>query len=270
MPFIELPDHRLHYLQYGSGSVIVYLHGLSFDSRMWKPQYEFFRHEYMTIGLDFRGHGFSDAPDIQYSIDTYLQDISALLNALHVQSAFLIGLSMGGAVGVEFALKFPQRVNGLVLASSALVGHDWSPSYTGVMDKIRHSNTPEVLRRRMRQYWLNDPMFAGVRTRIDYARLLREMAAGFSGKPLMNYDNAVSNSTHDTERLQDISCPVCVMHGSDDRRDFRVIAQKLAANIPRVEWHRIEGAGHMINLEAPERFNGFVQQFLYRVEAGGI
>ncbi|MBS1271218.1 MAG: 3-oxoadipate enol-lactonase 2 [Candidatus Marinimicrobia bacterium] len=270
MPFIELKDYRLHFRQYGSGPAIVFLHGLSFDSRMWEPQYEFFQKEYMTIGLDFRGHGFSDAPDIRYSIDIYIADVSALLNALHVHSAIIVGLSMGGAVAVEFTLQFPQRVSALVLASSAVAGHTWSDSYAKVMEKIRQSENPDELSSNLRQYWLNDPMFKGIRSRIEYARLLRDMATQFSGKPLLNHGDDFDHATPDISRLQDIASPACVLHGGEDRRDFRLIARKLATNISRVEWHQIEGVRHMINLEAPKRFNGVLQQFLYRVDAGGI
>jgi len=270
MLFVELPDYRLHYLQYGSGLPVIFLHGLSFDSRMWMPQYDAFAEEFMAAGLDFRGHGFSSAPEIRYSLDTYVADVSALLNSLHIPSAVLVGLSLGGAVALDFAMRYPLRVRALVLASSALNGYDWSKAWQEVMRRVRQANTLQSFRINLREYWLKDPMFAGVRTKLEYARLLSSMAASFSGKPILNGDLQSNTFSDDPKRLARIKCPVCVITGERDRSDFQAIARKLATEIRRVEWHQIPGVGHMVNLEAPEEFNRIVKSFLYRVEAEGI
>lgn len=270
MLYVELPKYRLHYQQYGSGPALIFLHGLSFDSRMWELQFEAFRSEYMTIGLDFRGHGFSDAPEIEYSMSTYVSDISALMNSLHLTSTVLIGLSLGGAVALEFALRYPQRVNALVLASSAMNGHKWSSAWKEVMRKVQEADTYQNLRGNLRQYWLRDPMFEGIRHKLEYSQLLQSMAASFSGKPIMLSGMESNGNASDHSAVSNIRCPVCVISGEEDRIDFKKIARTLAGKIHRAEWHQLQGVGHMVNLEAPSEFNNIVQSFLYRVDAGGI
>ncbi|MEJ2050761.1 MAG: alpha/beta hydrolase [Calditrichota bacterium] len=270
MLFVELPDYRLHYSQFGSGTPVVFLHGLSFDSRMWTPQYEVLADEFMAIGLDFRGHGFSSAPDIKYSLDTYVADISTLLNSMHLTSAVLVGLSLGGAVALDFAMRYPLRVRALILASSALNGYNWSKAWQEVMRRVRQANTMQSFKINLREYWLNDPMFAGVRSKKEYAYLLTAMAGSFSGKPILNGDLQSKTFSNDPDRLNRIKCPVCVINGERDRSDFQDIARQLATKIRRVEWHQLPGVGHMVNLEAPDEFNRIVKSFLYRVEAEGI
>jgi len=270
MLYIELSNYRLHYTQYGSGPPVIFLHGLSFDNRMWTPQYQAFKDEFMATGLDFRGHGFSDAPTIEYSLDTYIADVSALLNSLHLPSAILVGLSLGGAVAMDFAVRYPNRVEALVLASSALNGHNWSPAWHEVMRRVRKAESMQALKINLREYWLNDPMFAGVRHQVELSRLLQSMAASFSGKPIMNGDLQSALYSKDPERLQRIKCPVCVISGEEDRSDFKEIARRLASELHRAEWHPMDGVGHMVNLEAPDKFNQIVKSFLYRVQSGGI
>ncbi len=270
MLYVELSKYRLHYQQYGSGPALIFLHGLSFDSRMWQLQYDAFRNEFMTIGLDFRGHGFSDAPEIDYSLQTYVSDISALMNSLHLTSAVLIGLSLGGAVALEFALRYPQRVDAMVLASSAMNGHKWSVAWKEVMRKVQEAHTYQNLRGNIRQYWLQDTMFDGIRTQLEHAQLLQSMAASFSGKPIMRSAIESNGNAYNQKDISAIRSPVCVINGEADRFDFKKIARTLATKIPRAEWHELDGVGHMVNLEAPTTFNTIMQSFLYRVEAEGI
>lgn len=270
MPFVDLSKYRLYYRQYGSGPPLIFLHGLSFDSRMWQNQLDHFQAEYLSIGLDFRGHGFSDAPDIEYSLATYVADVSALMNSLHLPTARLVGLSLGGAVAVEFALEYPDRVEALVLASSALNGHSWSEAYKEVMRRVHSKDENSSIRTNLRKYWLQDPMFEGVRKKIEYAGLLRSMAEQFSGKPILNGTLEKSTTPSADARLDQIKCPVCVISGDKDRFDFKLIARKMAVRFHRVSWHPLSESGHMVNLEDPEKFNRITEGFLHRVDAGGI
>ncbi len=270
MPFVDLQNYRLHYRQYGSGPPLIFLHGLSFDSRMWVEQLNYFQKSYLSIGLDFRGHGFSDAPDIEYSLETYVSDVTALMNDLHLPSARIVGLSLGGAVAFEFARQYPDRVTALVLVSSALNGHNWSNAWKEVMRRVHSEGTKDSLRSNLRKYWLNDPMFEGVRKKLQYASLLRSMAEQFSGKPILHWSIADETSSAAQDQFEQIDQPVCVFSGEQDRFDFKQIARKMAAQLHRVEWHQIPGAGHMLNLEIPHQFNIIVESFLSKVDAGGI
>lgn len=270
MPFVEQPKFRLHYQQYGSGPPLIFLHGLSFDSRMWNEQLAYFQNSYLSIGLDFRGHGFSDAPDIEYSLETYVADVSALMNDLHLPSAQIIGLSLGGAVAIEFACRYPDRADALVLVSSAVNGHNWSNAWREVMRRVRSEGTEKSVQSSLRKYWLQDPMFKGVRGQLKYSALLRSMAEQFSGKPILNGSLNTDETASAEDRLSQIKQPVCVISGAEDRFDFKQIARKMAARFHRVEWHQIPDAGHMLNLEIPDQFNAIVESFLSKVDAGGI
>jgi len=270
MPYIEFPEKRIHYRQYGMGTPVVFLHGLSFDSRMWKPQYETLADNFLLLGLDFRGHGFSNAPEIEYTLDTYVEDVSTVLNELHIPSAMVVGLSLGGAVAMEFALRYPRRCRGLALVSSAMDDHSWSSAWREMMKRLHDCPDARTLKMKLREYWLQDPMFEGIRGQLEYSRILQSMAETFSGKPILNGQFNVRNGRSVEHRLNRLNLPICVLSGSADRSDFRRIARTLGSNLTRVEWHELRGIGHMVNLEAPDQFNQLLSSFIYRVEAGGI
>ena len=122
--FIEVNGTRLYYEMAGAGDAVVFLHGFTLDTRMWDDQFERFAEQYHVIRYDLRGFGQSAVPtDAPYA---HFDDLKALLDALGIEQAHLVGLSKGGGVALDFALAFPTYVRGLVLIDSILGGFSWS------------------------------------------------------------------------------------------------------------------------------------------------
>src|SRR5947208_6867645 len=105
--FIEVSGTSLYYEEMGEGHPLVLIHGGYMDRRMWDDQFAIFAEQYRVIRYDVRGFGKSALPTVPYADR---QDLYELLTALGVQSAYLLGLSLGGVIAVDFALEHPTIV----------------------------------------------------------------------------------------------------------------------------------------------------------------
>ncbi len=117
MPQSRFKELKIHYLDDGDGSVIVFLHGLSDSADFWKPLINEFSDGFRTIAMDLRGHGGSSETG-KISIDSFTDDLNGLLISLDIKHAHIFGFSLGSLVALNFTLKYPQAVDSLVLFSS--------------------------------------------------------------------------------------------------------------------------------------------------------
>ena len=109
---------ELNYAVEGDGEALVFIHGLSDNLLYWEALAAALRREFKVVRFDLRGHGKSPLGEDEISIGTYANDLKSLLDELDITKANLIGFSLGGAVAMDFALKFPNRVSSLVLMST--------------------------------------------------------------------------------------------------------------------------------------------------------
>src|SRR5215469_7998835 len=119
MPHLSTDDGvKLYYEEVGSGVPIVFVHEFAGDVRSWEPQLRYFGRFYRCIAYNARGYPPSDVPDTvdKYSQDRARDDIRAVLDALEIDKAHIVGLSMGGFATLHFGFTYPQRARSLVIA----------------------------------------------------------------------------------------------------------------------------------------------------------
>lgn len=109
---------NLNYLVEGKGSTLVLIHGLSDDLRYWEPLAGSLKKDYKIIRFDLRGHGESELGEDEITIGTYVNDLKNLLDELNIKKAGIIGFSLGGAIAIDFAIKYPEYVSSIVLMSA--------------------------------------------------------------------------------------------------------------------------------------------------------
>jgi 3-oxoadipate enol-lactonase len=212
----------------GEGRSLVLLHDGLLDRRVWDDQFVAFVPRYRIIRYDRRGYGKSSAPDRPFSD---VSDLHRLLRHLNVDDAYLLGMSNGGKVALEFALEHPGMVAALVLVGPTLGGHHPSEE-----KRRRLSEILSVARDRGFEAgveaWMEDPFYPPAKD-----------------KPTV-------------EGLSRIVTPTLILVGERDDRDNREIASILAGRLPRAEKKLFSGCGHLVNLERPEEFYGAVADFL--------
>jgi 3-oxoadipate enol-lactonase len=252
----------LFYEAAGHGSVVVLLHAGNLDRRVWDPQFLPLAREHRVIRYDQRGYGRSGPADAPYR---HHEDLRALLDGLGIQRASLVGLSGGGRIALDFALAYPGRVDRLVLAAPGLSG--WK--YANAGDTAYFA---EARRARDR----GDAAALGIallgnaymRPAMEHPELvapLREMAAA-NGKAWMGLlkhgdleQVADPPALHRTAALR---VPTLLVVGVRDTPDILAIADTLATSVPGIRRVMFEGAGHLVNMEQPQRFTNLILAFL--------
>jgi len=274
MPHTYTNDIVTFYEDTGDGPVVVLVHGHSLDLRMWKYQVgPLVDMGYRVIRYDVRGHGRSMVPPSGYTWDNYSQDLSDLLDRLNVEkpaaeplaveAAHVVGLSMGGAIALKFALDHPQRVTSLTLVDSILPGFTYSEEFSRWITELRKAVATEGKKAAFERLWLNHPIFDGVRRYQDRFAEVREMVAGFQAAEYREDAGTPGYVQPDlAARLGEVSAPTLVVAGEDDVPDFVMIGALMEANIPGARRVELAGCGHIPPMEDPAAFNGVLMEFL--------
>jgi pimeloyl-ACP methyl ester carboxylesterase len=242
----------------GAGEPLVLVHGFAGDLGLWDAAWEPLSAGRRAVRYDLRGFGRSRA--LNEGPYRHQRDLEALLDRLEIQQCDLLGVSMGGAVALGFALDRPQRVRRLVLVSPALTAWDWSDEWRARWADIRRAARSGDLER-ARDLWWRHPIFETTRTLPAAAEVLRRSLAGYSGKHWVQVDPEEA-AFPDLDRLHELAAPTLLLTGSCDLPDFRLIAELIEAAAPAVERKDFPGAGHLLHLEHPTAFAEDVLRFL--------
>ena len=251
---------RLYYEVAGAGTPLVFIHGLGADARVWDPQVDFFARRCQVVRYDLRGFGRSSMPveGLPYS---HQADLLALLTSLGLPSAILVGHSLGGAIALDFALSYPEAAQALVLVDGVLSGFEmsqaWKDSWAPVYSQAAVGGMPAAL-----PLLLEHPLFSSANVRPAVASQLAEILSDYSGWHAMHADPEIELDPPAIQRLCEVHAPTLVVVGEKDLNDFHVIASLLANNIPGARQEMVLGAGHVLPLEAPDRFNHLLSGFL--------
>ena len=253
---------RLAYEKEGTGPVVIFLHGIGGNRSNWDEQQTALGHRYCTVAWDARGYGESDDPVEELKFSDFAEDLNALMDHLRVQSAHLVGLSMGGMIAQEFYGRYPDRVATLTLA-------DTSRGFGAASEADRQ----EFLARRL------EPLQAGL-TPADLAPAMIGVLTGSkaSGKVRRRLLDSLSTvragpyikalkatvTTDFRKILPSIDVPTLIVVGSEDKVLPPSESRALAAAISNAQLALIEHAGHLTNIEAPGQFNAIVGKFLDR------
>jgi pimeloyl-ACP methyl ester carboxylesterase len=267
MPKIRVGDIEVYYVEAGAGEPLVLVMGFGGDHLAWGFQLRTFAERYRVIAFDNRGAGQTDAPDAPYTIPMMAEDTRGLMDALGVDRAHVLGVSMGGMIAQELALRHPDRVRSLHLGCTLARPDRYGHACGAAWREARTHLTPEAALRLV-ALWLFAP--ATYNERPEFVeQLLRNALANPYPQSLTGFlrqQDAIG--LHDTlDRLDTIRCPTLVSVAEDDVLVPPRFSRELAARIPGAELRVIEGAGHVYFWERPETFNALCLDFLARASA---
>ncbi|MCW2616475.1 MAG: putative Alpha/beta hydrolase fold protein [Frankiales bacterium] len=239
---------RLHVDREGSGEPMLWITGFAISSEVFSPVISTYAAQFDCVRYDNRGAGRSSAPWRLTSVPELAGDAVRLLDALDLDSAHVYGLSMGGMVAQEMAIRFPDRVRALVLGGTSHGG----PRQVLPSPRVAAALTSRGASASVRADLVGRAMFTdGFRQRepalaASYLRLLGAHRA--SARGLVSH--MAATTYHDTRaRLGRIAAPTLVLHGRQDALTPLGNAHQLAAGIPDVTLEVIEDAGHGYLLE---------------------
>jgi aminoacrylate hydrolase len=268
MPIVTLADGLDLYVE-TAGTVgapaVVLIRGTGADSSRWAPQIEAYRDDFRVVAFDNRGVGRSSTPPGPYSVAAMAADTVALLDALELDAAHLSGSSLGGAIALAVAIEHPDRVLSLQLHSSWLATDGYTRYSLGLLKQLLERGGTEFY------YEATLPLlFSPAFLTADHARLLgilanmRANTASYEGL----HGQIEANLGHDLRAgAGGVTCPTLVTVGELDLLVPVPASEELAAAIPGAELVVFAGAGHLVTMEAAERFNDTTLAWLRRVSS---
>jgi 3-oxoadipate enol-lactonase len=274
MSIATVDDVRLWYEVHGSGDPLLLVMGLAADSTAWLFQLPAFAERYRTIVFDNRGVGRSSKPPGPYTIHRMADDTAGLLDAVGVARAHVVGVSMGGMIAQELALRHPERVRSLVLACTY-------PEPDEEIERQRRFSIAEfggtvtAAGETSIELTALDPMrfFQHLLPRVfnqpfidrELPKLLQlfggALQYGFSMEAILGQVEAVMGH-RTTDRLHRIAAPTLVITGDADLLVPPAHSDVLARHIPGARLVKVPGGSHGFNFETPDVFNREVLDFL--------
>lgn len=254
---------ELAYDIHGSGIPMILLHAFPLNRSMWMPQVEELSKDFQIITTDFRGFGESQSTDEPYTMDLLAEDIYGLLKHLTINEFILGGLSMGGYVAFAFYRKYPEMVEGLILADTRAVAdnEEGKANRKAVaelvqkegVDAIAEHMTPKLLGK------------TTLETKPDLIEQVKQIISTNSVKGIVNAQLGMAQRPDSNPTLKEITCPTLILVGDEDELTPLEMAENLKCNIPNSKLQVIPKAGHLSNMEQPEKFNGALKKFLLKL-----
>lgn len=239
---------------------LVLAHALATNSKLWDAQIEAFTRTHKVLRYDARGHGASGAPPGPYSIAALVNDVVALMDALEIERAAYVGVSMGGIVGLGLALEHPDRVSRLVCCAARA---DSPPAYAQVwaqrIELARSGGMQAVVDATVGRWFVERPPGTpGAAERIEKARrmVLETSVEGYCGCAA-----ALQNLSY-LQSLHRVQVPVHYIAAERDCAIPVEVMREMHEATPGSTFTVIPDAAHLCNLEQPERFNGIVGGWL--------
>ncbi len=268
MPHIIRPDGtRIFYDTGGqaNGSPVLMIQGLGADSRGWAMQRARFGRTHRVITVDNRGVGRSDVPDGPYDLIAMADDAVAVLDDLGIESAHLMGASMGGIIAQIIGVLYPERTQSLVLACTACRHHQWRRELLEEWRCEVGNAGMSALARDEGLQWLVGPRL--VRRFGVFINLLARVVLATDPKAFVAQVDAILDMVDDLrDELHTIVVPTLVITGSQDSLTPVGDAEELVEFISTARLVVLSGAAHGLMAEAPNAFNEAVMRFLAEVD----
>jgi 3-oxoadipate enol-lactonase len=259
MSTILVNNINLYYEVNGTGQPLLFIHGLGSSTRDWELQVQEFSRSYQVITFDLRGHGQSDKPAGPYSMSMFASDTAGLLKTLGIESANVVGLSLGGGIAFQLTADSPALLKTMVIVNSApeMVVRTFK-------DKLGVWQRFAIVRllgmRRMGEV-LSKRLFP----KAEHASLQATFVERWAENDSRAYQNAMRAMIgwSVTNRLGLITCPTLVISADQDYTPV-ALKEKYTKLIPDAQLVVISDSHHATPVEQPEKFNAALMDFLVK------
>ncbi|MBI3435312.1 MAG: alpha/beta hydrolase [Proteobacteria bacterium] len=275
MPHLSADDGvKLFYEETGSGIPIVFVHEFAGDHRSWEAQMRHFARRYRCVAYNARGYPPSDVPadGERYSQDRARDDIRAVLDALAIDRAHIVGLSMGGFATLHFGFSYKERARSLVIGGC---GYGAAPN-----ERERFAAEAEAAARQFEEASMakSAKAYALGPTRVqfqnkdprgwqEFAEQLGEHSSEGSARTMRGVQKRRPSLFDLVEKMRAITAPTLIMTGDEDWPCLEP-ALLMKRTIATAGLVVMPNCGHTINLEEPAAFNQHLAEFLHAVDIG--
>ena len=265
---------RLHWVEAGSGPLVILLHGFPEFWYSWRHQIPILAERFRVVAPDMRGYNLSEKPQTGYDIETLTDDVLSLIRSVGEDQAAIVGHDWGGVIAWAFAARYPSAVSKLVIMNAPHPRRFQQSLSAGFRQMLRSSyvvffqipRLPElllgsnrcwVLARAMERSAFVEEAFSGE----DLERYREAMSRPGSLTAALGYYRAVFKTRRQTEALADVQASTLVLWGQHDRALGRDLAEGLDQWVPNISVRFLE-CGHWTQQELPEEVNRYLMEFL--------
>ena len=257
MPITIVNGVTISYDDEGQGEPLIFLHGLGISRQDWSSQVEHFRQHFRVIAPDFRGHGESEKPDAEYSISIHAADIVALMDTLGLESAHVVGLSMGGMVAFQLAVDAPDRLRTMTIVNSGPA----LPNDTFAAKKMLWMRLLLIRLFGMKRFGkkVAENMFASE----GHDQLIQSLADQIASNPKKIYLRNLKSlfGWGVLPQLAMIETPTLMLAGDQDYSPV-AIKQVIVDAMQNAKLVVIKNSGHGTPMEKPEETNTAIEAFI--------
>ena len=264
---------ELYYEVAGTGHPLTLIHGMLLDRRSWDDQFDVFARQYQVLRYDMQGWGDSAQEQVEQPFSPR-QDLLSLLEYLNISKTYLLGLSGGGALALDFTLEHPDKVDALILVASGLSGYPqrmtetiqaFIGQYYGALQQKDIASAAEATVR----FWTDGPR----RTPEQVSAQARARITDMSTQHIQRHGDLLAHQQHmlaleppAIDRLAEVNVPTLIVVGDEDTPEILEIADRLEQGIVGAKKVVIPGTAHHPNMEKPEEFNRVVLDFLNELQ----
>jgi 3-oxoadipate enol-lactonase len=268
MPFVHVADGtRIHYEVTGrpGATPILMIQGLGASKNAWNLQRIAMATRFRSISLDNRGAGRSDKPKQPFTLEQMADDAIAVLDAAGVETAHVVGASMGGVISQIIAVKYPDRVRSLTLVCTACRNHPWRQELLQSWAQTAEEKGMIEVGKEAAQWVMSPRSF---RRLVPAFTWMGPLAALRPRHSFVSQIQAILDTREDlVDELSSITAPTMVIVGNQDILTPRGDSEEIAERIPNAELVVISGAAHGLMMEHSTTFNKILIEFLQRTEA---
>jgi pimeloyl-ACP methyl ester carboxylesterase len=253
-------------VQTGEGLPVVFLHAGVCDKRMWDAQIAAVAEDgWHAIAYDRRGYGDTQSQDVPFS---HIDDLDAVLRSLDIHAAVFVGCSMGGGLAVDFALRYPGRVLGLVLIGTSITGSPWSATEAESQIEAAEEDAfergdLEMLNRVQAHEWLDGPRAQSGRVGGAVRELFLDMNRAALSKPELSQEERPPEAW---SRVGSVGAPTMLLVGDEDFTALIDRHDHLSEEMPNAFAAVLEGVAHIPSIERPDLVNSLLLEFLDAID----
>ncbi|WP_052291984.1 alpha/beta fold hydrolase [Natranaerobius thermophilus] len=262
IPTVKANGINIYYEVKGEGTPLLLIEGLGYATWMWYRQ-EKLQQNFQLIKFDNRGVGGSDKPQDPYSVELMAQDAAQLMEALEIDKANVLGVSLGGFIAQELAYSYPDKVEKLILCSTSFGGPNSIPI---------PQETLEVMQKGGGEYSSLDELRNAVGVALDRRlwdenqdiidKILHEKSTNPQPKHAYLRQMEAGAAFNGEEKTSHIKAPTLILAAKGDRVVPWENAQLLHDKIPHSRLELLSEGGHLFFMERPDTANNLIREFL--------
>jgi 3-oxoadipate enol-lactonase len=254
--YIDVGDGKLFYETAGEGPVIILLHDGIVHREIWDSQFSYFSKNYKVIRYDRRSYGKSTPGTGSYS---HVEDLKSVFDYFKIDKATLFGMSSGGRLVIDFTLKYPDKVNAMVLVGAVVGGFPYTQH---MMNRGGHFSQDFSDMEKLRMFFITEDPYEIYSENKEAREKVVNLVKNNPRKGGHGESAEDASSKPAYQRLNEIKVPALILVGEYDMPDVHAHAGAINAGIMNSVRDIIPKSGHLIPIEQPELFNKRVSEFL--------